>query len=407
MTRTGIGYIVAGVVVYLVASQSQVNWLYLFDAIIWSLILLSAVLARYDLGSLHIEQRVLTPNSTADNMLPGGAVEDETVDIRITIKNRGVLARHFISIQADCPFEEPENRVKDFLIATLRSKSSVTFSYSASCYHRGHYDYSEITLKSSGLLGMFSRKKVLKIPLDLTIYPSYYRIEELYTTGEDRMEWGEAISSGAGGQFYGSREYQSGDPLKHIHWRNTARLGQFMIKEFEQISRGSISVLFAADKDTGTGRETTLEYSIKIAASLSRLCAETGRNINIRTGGEYLPNAGWQSSMDFLARLQVEEETDDEGFPVMSAAGRTVIAVIPSMETRLSAVLPELANYAGDLKVVLLEGFGEDETPEEIRASLSRNNIEFYRCSPGNLEEVIKGLGGSPVNAGRMYPRVV
>ncbi|MFC1900417.1 DUF58 domain-containing protein [Chloroflexota bacterium] len=407
MTRTGIGFIIAGVVVYLIASQSQVNWLYLFDAIIWSLVLLSAILTHRDLRSLHIEQQVLTVNSTDNNILPGGPVEDEIIDIRITVRNNGFLARHFVSLQVECPFEQPENRVKDFLIATLGSRSSITFSYSASCYCRGYFAYSDIILRSSGLLGMFSRRKVIKIPLNLTIYPAYYRMEGLYTTGEDQAEWGEGISSGVSGQFYSSREYQLGDPLKHIHWRNTARLGQFMIKEFERTSRGSISVIFTVDKDIGTDRETTLEYSIKIAASLARLCADTGRIISVQAGEEYLLNAGWQSSMDFLARLQVEESSFTDGFPVVAGHGQTVIAIVPAIETGLSSILPELVKQVNELKVVLLEGFSENEIPGKVIDQPGLNNLDIYRSSPGNLEEVVNALATSLVSARRAFPEVV
>ncbi|MFC1921504.1 DUF58 domain-containing protein [Chloroflexota bacterium] len=395
MTRTGIGFIVAGVVVYFIASQSQVNWLYLFDAIIWSLLLLSAVLTRYDLRSLQVEQQILLPASAAGTLMLGGPVEDETVDVKLTVRNKGRLARHFISLQADCPFEQPENNRKDFILTTLRSRSSLTFSYNAVCYRRGHYAYSDVILKSGGPLGLFSRKRVVHIPLNLTVYPAYYRMEEQHAAGEERTDWGEGTRAISASQFYGSREYQFGDPLKHIHWRNTARLGHFMIKEFEQSGRGSMAVIFETGQDFGTGRETTLEYSIRIAASLAKLCADTGCSIDIQGGEESLHNAGWQKTMEFLARLQVRKDSAPDEFPVISEPGQTVIAVIPAVETGLSAALAGLADRAGEVKVVLLEGFSDDEVPERVLAGLGRTDISVYRCSPGNIEEVMDRLGRS------------
>ena len=61
MTKAGFGFIIVGVAVYLVASQTQVGWLYLFDAIIWSLLVLSAILPRHSLKSLQVEQQILLP----------------------------------------------------------------------------------------------------------------------------------------------------------------------------------------------------------------------------------------------------------------------------------------------------------------------------------------------------------
>ncbi len=40
MTKAGDGFIVAGGLIYIVASQTQIGWLYLLDAIIWSLLVL-------------------------------------------------------------------------------------------------------------------------------------------------------------------------------------------------------------------------------------------------------------------------------------------------------------------------------------------------------------------------------
>lgn len=71
-----------------------------------------------------------------------------------------------------------------------------------------------------------------------------------------------------------------------------------MIKEFEQARQGSVSVAFEARRDFGVGRETTLEYSIKIAASLAKLCADSGRNIDIIAGKTPLHNAVWREAMD-------------------------------------------------------------------------------------------------------------
>ncbi|MFC2070121.1 DUF58 domain-containing protein [Chloroflexota bacterium] len=395
MTRTSIGFIVSGMVVYLIASQSQINWLYLFDAIIWSLLLLSVILGRYGLRSLQVEQQVLLPDSATGNITLGGPVEDETVEVKLTVRNKGRLARHFISLLVDCPFEQPENSQKDFILSTLRSRSSLTFSYSATCYRRGHYAYSDIILKSVGPLGLFSRRRVLQLPLNLTVYPTYYRMEGLHTAGETWIDWGEGLRSGAASQFYSSREYQFGDPLKYIHWRNTARLGHFMIKEFEQSSRGSVAVIFETGQDFGEGRETTLEYSIKIAASLAKLCTDTGCGIDIQGGEESLHNAGWQRAMGFLAHLEVKEDSTPAEFAVIPEPGQAVIAVIPAVMTGLSSALLRLVNRAGKLSVVLLEGFDDEEAPDRVLARLGRTDLNVYRCSRGNIEEVIDRLGRS------------
>ena len=54
MTKGGVTFIGAGVVVYLLGGQTQIGWLYLLDAMIWSLVVLSALLPWWSLRSLRI-----------------------------------------------------------------------------------------------------------------------------------------------------------------------------------------------------------------------------------------------------------------------------------------------------------------------------------------------------------------
>ena len=58
MTRAGIMFIAGGVAVYVLGSQSQIGWFYLFDAMIWSAVILSAVFPRWNLSSLRVERQV-------------------------------------------------------------------------------------------------------------------------------------------------------------------------------------------------------------------------------------------------------------------------------------------------------------------------------------------------------------
>ncbi|HLB28082.1 MAG TPA: DUF58 domain-containing protein, partial [Dehalococcoidales bacterium] len=265
MTKWAVVFIVAGLALYLVAGQTQVGWLYLFDAIIWSVLVLSAVLPRYDLKSLRVEQHLLLPAMGYQRLFLNGPLEDESIEIQFKITNSGRLSRYFIKLAADCPFEQPQARRKSFFLVALKH-GITTFSYTASCYRRGYYDSSQIILESGGPLGLFARRRKVELPLNLTVYPRYYPMSTSLVAGEEWVERGQGVKASSASEFYGSRNYQYGDPLKHVHWRNTARTGHFMIKEFEQAGQGSLIVAIDTSRDFGEGRETTLEYSVKIAA---------------------------------------------------------------------------------------------------------------------------------------------
>jgi uncharacterized protein (DUF58 family) len=42
-----------------------------------------------------------------------------------------------------------------------------------------------------------------------------------------------APRAGSGSELFGLREYRAGDPLRRIHWRSTARLGELVVREYE------------------------------------------------------------------------------------------------------------------------------------------------------------------------------
>ena len=79
MTKAGVGFIIGGVVVYILGSQTQVGWLYLFDAMIWSVLALSFFLTRWSLGPLRIERQALVSRSQDSRLDPATPVEGGTV----------------------------------------------------------------------------------------------------------------------------------------------------------------------------------------------------------------------------------------------------------------------------------------------------------------------------------------
>lgn len=278
----------------------------------------------------------------------------------------------------------------------------MVFSYSVICYRRGYYTSLSTTLQSGGPLGLLVRRRTFRLPLNLTIYPIYYQMEGLPVADTAWADRGRAARSSIPAEFYGSREYQYGEPLKHIHWRNTARLGRFMLKEFEESTQGSVAVVFGTRHDFGTGRETTLEYSIKIAASLAKLCADSGRSINVIAGETPLYNAGWREAMDYLAHLEVKEKITSAELTAALEPDQVVVAIVPAIETNLIPALSRLANRVRGLVVVLLEGFAPDEMPREFLARLKGANLGIINCAQGNLESAIKELSNFWSLSGRV-----
>ncbi len=322
-----------------------------------------------------------------------GPIEGEAVEIRLKINNRGRLARYFVRLTADWPFEKPDNRPRHFLLTAVNSGATAVFSYTGNCYRRGRYPSSAVTLQSGGPLGLIVRRRVFNLPLNLTVYPAYYKMEELPPTGETGVEWGQGSRSAAAVAFYGSREFRYGDPLKYVHWRNTAKVGDFMIKEFEQSGQGMVKVVFDRDHNFGTGKTSSLEYSIKITASLARLSADSGRNIDIFAGNTSLHNASFPAAMDHLAVMELAAEPHEIEMNGLAEPDKVIVAIIPAIKTGLTAALMKIAGQGRGMVLVLLEGFSEGEEPGNLRSGFEGKGVDVISCSPDELEGTVRNLG--------------
>ena len=75
-----------------------------------------------------------------------------------------------------------------------------------------------------------------------------------------------AAGSGDAGEFVSLREYSSGDPVKHIDWKATARTGETIIRQFEDeyFSRYGVVV----DTFTTQAGEAVFEDVLSVAASI-------------------------------------------------------------------------------------------------------------------------------------------
>ena len=87
--------------------------------------------------------------------------------------------------------------------------------------------------------------------------------------------------SGGDDEFFGTREYKRGDPLKLIHWFSSARTQTLIVKEFQDRSFYRATILFnlSQEDNLGVGKESVSEYVIKIAASSAQYLIE--HNISV------------------------------------------------------------------------------------------------------------------------------
>jgi uncharacterized protein (DUF58 family) len=147
---------------------------------------------------------------------------------------------------------------------------------------RGKYRFRTMDLVTRSPFGLLERRVTTGEPDQLIVYPMIGQLGRRW-----QLIQREAIETRRGQrhdrsaqqqEYHGLRDYRPGDSPRWIHWRTSARLGQPMIKEFEQQNEQDLAILIdpwlPRSKVTPEQRES-LEQAIQFAATV---CLETCRH---------------------------------------------------------------------------------------------------------------------------------
>ena len=190
---------------------------------------------------------------------------------------------------------------------------------------------------------------------------------------------------------FGAREFQTGDQLRSIHWRSSARRGQLMVKEFDDAPRSDVHLAFNPAMGGGDDRENPLEYSIRIAASLARLCFQEGRAFRMSPSPWDGPAPSWRDLLEYLARLEPGEPSSlwdalDNANPAV-----TTLMVVSAADKDALGLLAGRLQGRGPRLTILLEGFGESEDCSSAAGRLA-GGMAVVRCRKGELKETLESL---------------
>jgi uncharacterized protein (DUF58 family) len=151
---------------------------------------------------------------------------------------------------------------------------------------RGRYRCEAIELITRAPFGLLERRVAVSQPGHLIVYPAVGRLTRRW-----RLVQREASEARRGRryhrtarqqEYHGLRDYRPGDSPRWIHWRTSARVGELMVKEFEQQAEQDLAVLldpWLPRADATAEQQETVEDAIRFAATV---CLEACRQATRR-----------------------------------------------------------------------------------------------------------------------------
>ncbi|WP_353648049.1 DUF58 domain-containing protein [Nakamurella sp. A5-74] len=222
------------------------------------------------------------------------------------------------------------------LVPGLRSGHGYRMTYPVSAARRGRFQVGPALALTHDVFGLWEDATDLPGTSDVLVVPQVVRLTGLpLGAGNRSASSGRAATGTTGGDpDVGVRNYRSGDDIRTIHWRASARHDELMVRLDEPVSHGGAVVLLdhRAGVHRGADADSSLELAVVLAASVSLHLLNTDHEVRL---------AGHQSTIvhghditDSVLSGLAELEADDVrtlGFPPVGSAGM-VIAILGALD---------------------------------------------------------------------------
>ena len=275
-TVEGVGYIAVWLILLGTGLYQQIN-----------LVLLIAGLAAGPIvGSIFVSAAVLRGLRVVRRGPPYVFAESPLV-IDYTLENphrwREALAMTAVDVLTPDEPGTPSARelYPKVFFPRVPGRDRLRISWRGQAPARGRYTFGTIELVTRSPFGLLERRVTIDSPGSLVVYPSVgtltRRWRRVFREATETRRGRRHDRSAQQQEYHGLRDYRPGDSPRWIHWRTSARLGQPMVKEFEQQSDQDLAVLLdpwlPRSKASAEQREA-VERAIRFAATV---CLETCR----------------------------------------------------------------------------------------------------------------------------------
>jgi uncharacterized protein (DUF58 family) len=279
------------------------------------MILLLGITLGADLWSRRSLHRIqVTAELNRIKIFPG-----EGVQIKIHVKNAKWLP---VWLRIELPDNIVEHEAEGLPVQTetrLLWFQSASFEWTLTPEKRGVYVLGPPKIWVGDLMGFYPRRKASGTALHLIVFPrlvpvksfSIPRRDYFGTPGAKSPVWDPVF-------ILGTREYQSWQPARYIHWKASSRQPRIQQKIFEPSEQAKVLLMVAVEQFALNHADDAFENTLEIAASLAVQWNRRGFALGFMTDGAVTGNKpgvlpvaynARQLSMilETLARLQMRK----------------------------------------------------------------------------------------------------
>lgn len=304
-----------------VAIFLRIDFIYYIAYVCTGIYVWSQWVTPYTLGKLRLER-----------YFQSNAFLGERVPVKLIMENTSRLPIPWVQFVESVPIALRTAKPADRAV-TFWSKEKKIIAYEIQAMRRGYYRVGPMLLTTGDLFGF--TEKYSRLPANyLTVYP---RIIPLHRLGfSSRLPFGTLPSQQRlfedPARPSGVRNFRSGDSLRHINWKVSARKEELLVKTFQPAISLETMILLNLNQDDyqERNRYDGPEWSIVVAASLAAHLISNRQPVGLAVNGN-----------DPFAARPDRPSTEGQGFDFDEESGRLLMHSEPEQQRRLSVMPPK------------------------------------------------------------------
>lgn len=225
----------------------------------------------------------------------GWAHVGDLLEERFSVENGSWLPAIWLEI-------EDHSDLPGYVASSVRSidgHQRIQWRTEGTCRQRGLFTLGPWQVHLGDPLGLFSATLDHPETQSVLVYPPIVHLPTL------RLPRGAATGAGRTSRrtldttpnASGVRNYAPGDSLNRVHWRRTARMDSLMVRTFDREPSGDLWIILDMDAavQAGQAEESTEEYGVILAASLSNQTLNEHRAVGLAAYGTMASSSGDQA----------------------------------------------------------------------------------------------------------------
>lgn len=267
-------------------------------AIAWTGLVVLLIAAVFLIGRTQHEATMTIP--------VGRVVVGDQAAIQLTVVNP--TRRRLGRVRVEVPVGEA---VADFAIPGLAVGDRFEDVFVMTGSRRGVVPIGPVRTIRADPIGIVKRERRWDDHVDLFVHPRTISIPSM-STGFVRDLEGIPTSelTASDLSFHSLREYVPGDERRAIHWKSTAKTGQYMVRQFEETRRSHLLVALGLHPSE-FATEEEFEMAVSVVGSLGARAISDGRDIAVVTSAVSRPGVTAPRPIDHLAALSPSRLLDD------------------------------------------------------------------------------------------------